>query len=91
MTNTLCDTKLSFEQVEMRAKVGRRRRSTALEKGGVAGALSMPGFLLPRLRSSVASSSQHLLCGLRAKEGREDSADEVARGCLCRLSRLRRR
>ena len=35
MTDTICDTKLSFGRVEIRTGVGRRRRWTALEKGRI--------------------------------------------------------
>ena len=53
MTDTICDTKLSFGRVEIRTGVGRRRRWTALEKGRIVARRSMPGFLLQRLRGGM--------------------------------------
>ena len=53
MTDTICDTKLSFGRVEIRTGVGRRRRWTALEKGRIVAEALNAGFLLPRLRGGM--------------------------------------
>lgn len=80
MTDTICDTKLSFGRVEIRTGVGRRRRWTALEKGRIVAEALNAGVPVAEIARRHDMSSQHLFSWIRAaKEGRLAlPADEVA-------------
>ena len=71
MTDTICDTKLSFGRVEIRTGVGRRRRWTALEKGRIVAEALNAGVPVAEIARRHDMSSQHLFSWIRAaKEGR---------------------
>ena len=71
MTDTICDTKLSFGRVDIRTGVGRRRRWTALEKGRIVAEALNAGVPVAEIARRHDMSSQHLFNWIRAaKEGR---------------------
>ena len=69
MTDTICDTKLSFGRVEIRTGVGRRRRWTALEKGRIVAEALNAGVPVAEIARRHDMSSQHLFSLDSRREG----------------------